>query len=248
AAARTARYAALRAAARKTGAAAVLLAHTLDDQAETVLIDLIRAAGTDAMAGMPASQTVDGTLFLRPLLDVARAETTAICGQLGLDYWDDPTNGDGVPAGEPLDVSYPLRSRVRHDLLPALSAFAGRDMARRLADGARVARRDVELLDRLADGACERAVTFDGDTARIDARRLADEDEAIRFRVVARVLARCAPGSGSRHVEAVEALVSRWHGQGPVTLPSKHVGFRWKHVIEVCEDVTHANRRRARQD
>lgn len=248
AAARTARYDALVDAARELQAAVVLLAHTRDDQAEGILIDLMRATGTDALAGMPAMQVVRGVCFLRPFLDLSRADTTAICEQLGLDYWDDPTNGEAWPADEPLPDGYPLRSRVRHTLLPQFSRFAGTDMACRLAQGARIARRDVEFLDSLAAQAEAQAVQYAGDGARLDARLLAGEPEAIRWRVIAHVLARCAPGSGERHVRAVEALVSSWHGQGAVELPRKHSAIRKKHVIEVCEDVTHANRRRARRD
>lgn len=115
----------------------MLLAHTRDDQAEGVLIGLIRTGGVDAVAGMPARQTVHGVRFVRPLLAVSRAQTTAICMDLGLEWWDDPTNGDAFAPDEPLPADYPLRSRVRHTLLPFLNEFAGRDMAERLAQGAR---------------------------------------------------------------------------------------------------------------
>lgn len=124
AAAREARYAALVGTARRWHATAVLLAHTKDDQAESILIDLIRAAGTDAFAGMPQTQLFDDVLVLRPLLGITRAQTTRICEDEGLEYWDDPTNGDAVPLETALPASYPLRSRVRHDLMPYLSAFA----------------------------------------------------------------------------------------------------------------------------
>lgn len=252
AAAREARYAALADAARRLGAEAVLLAHTRDDQAEGVLIGLIRSGGTDAVAGMPAVQHVEGVTFLRPFLDVTRAQTTAICADLGLRWWDDPTNGDAFDAREPLPERYPLRSRVRHTLMPALDAFAGRDMAAKLARGARAARRDVDYLEACAAPVFDACVEMGRDDrglpeARLDARRLALAPEALRFRVIARVLALCAPGSGSRHVDAVESLVSRWHGQQPVRLPSGYSANRKKHVIRVCEDGPHANRRRARQ-
>lgn len=253
AAARDARYRALADAARELDAAAVLLAHTKNDQAESVLIDLIRSGGVDAVAGMPPRQIVHGVRFLRPLLGVTRAQTTAICADARLDWWDDPTNGDAYAPDEPLPEDYPLRSRVRHTLLPLLSDFAGRDMVERLADGARIARRDVDWLDACADRVFDACVRIDERAdgvreATIDARRLAREPQALRCRVIAHVLAACAPGSGSAHVDAVEALVSRWHGQRPVPLPGKRSAHRKKHVIRVCEDVTHANRRRSGQD
>lgn len=253
AAARDARYAALVDEARRLGAAAVLLAHTKDDQAESVLIDLIRSGGVDALAGMPPEQCVDGVRFVRPFLDVTRAATTSICEGLDLDWWDDPTNGDAFAGGEALPAHFPLRSRIRHTLLPYLNAFAGRDMVAMLADGAAIARRDVDYLDARADDVFARTVTiaYDDDGAPhayIDARALAAEDAALRFRVVARTLSICAPGSGKRHVDAVEALVSHWRGQQAVRLPRKRTANRKKHVIEVCEDVTHANRRYRERD
>ncbi|OZB47829.1 MAG: tRNA lysidine(34) synthetase TilS, partial [Cellulomonas sp. 14-74-6] len=107
AAARDARYAALEEAARRTGAAAVLLGHTLDDQAETVLLGLARGSGARSLAGMPTRRGP----FRRPLLRLRRAETAAACTALRLVPWQDPTNA-AAPDG-------PRRSRVRHQLLPA---------------------------------------------------------------------------------------------------------------------------------
>ena len=200
AAAREARYAALVGTARRWHATAVLLAHTKDDQAESILIDLIRAAGTDAFAGMPQTQLFDDVLVLRPLLGITRAQTTRICEDEGLEYWDDPTNGDAVPLETALPASYPLRSRVRHDLMPYLSAFAGCDMVDRLARTARIARRDVEALNQEAERALAQTVEFEGNMRDLQADRLADDKlganidaralerwpEAIRYRVIAR--------------------------------------------------------------
>jgi len=107
AAARQARYNELCTAARESGAIAVLLAHTMDDQAETVLIGLLRSRGVDALAGMPQVFTRSGVTFALPLLTLTRAETTGICEDLGVEYWDDPTNGDAVDGELPND--YPLR-------------------------------------------------------------------------------------------------------------------------------------------
>src|SRR5215469_12310932 len=107
AAARRARYAALDVAAKECGAAAVLLGHTLDDQAETVLLGLARGSGGRSLAGMaPQSGR-----YLRPLLQIRRAQTAAACAALGLDSWDDPQNRD--PAF--------TRTRVRRELVPALT-------------------------------------------------------------------------------------------------------------------------------
>ena len=147
AAARAARYAALERAARETGAAAVLLGHTLDDQAETVLLGLARGSGARSLAGMPA---VRGHLR-RPLLDVRRADTLAVCAVLGLDPWHDPTN-----AGGPDD---PVRSRVRAHVLPVLERELGPGVATALARTATQLREDAVALEAAADELVVRART-----------------------------------------------------------------------------------------
>ena len=111
AAARDARHAALEAAANGTGAQAVLLGHTLDDQAEQVLLGLARGSGTRSLAGM---RPVRGRL-LRPFLGLRRADTLAICAAEGLDPWYDPSNADPSFA----------RSRTRVEVLPVLEAKLG---------------------------------------------------------------------------------------------------------------------------
>ena len=90
AAARQARYAAFELAAEESGASAILLGHTMDDQAETVLLGLARGSGARSIAGMaPAAGG-----YLRPLLGLRRAQTVAACAALGLDPWHDPQNDD----------------------------------------------------------------------------------------------------------------------------------------------------------
>src|SRR6185312_16945315 len=130
AAARTARYAAL------DGAVAVLLGHTLDDQAETVLLGLARGSGGRSLAGMPARRG----RYRRPLLAVRRAATGAACAELGLEPWQDPHNQDFRFA----------RARVRHQALPALEAALGPGVAEALARTAGQLRADAECLEELA--------------------------------------------------------------------------------------------------
>ena len=122
AAARDARYEALAVAAIDCGAAAVLLGHTRDDQAETVLLALARGGGPRGIAGMPARRLVSGVPFLRPLLDVSRVDTRAACAELGLRPWQDPHNADPAYA----------RSRVRA-ALPVLVEALGADLVDNLA-------------------------------------------------------------------------------------------------------------------
>ena len=266
AAARDARYAALVDAARETGAAMVLLAHTLNDQAETVMIGLARSGGLDAIVGMPEvtergesggessgeSGGKDGhdehdglgdpVRFVRPWLNVTRAQTTAICRELNIAWWDDPTNGDAVLASRPLDASYPLRSRIRHDLMPAMARCYGRDPAASLAAGTASARIDADYLDQAADRLAAQALSCDDGRVRIDARRLLDEHPALRRRVIVRALRTLGIPVAAVHVEAIDRLITDWHGQRPLVLPSQCSAIRKGHVIEVCEDRRHANR------
>ena len=267
AAARQARYDELCAAAHESGAIAVLLAHTMDDQAETVLIGLLRSRGVDALAGMPQVFTRSGATFARPLLTLTRAETTGICEDLGVEYWDDPTNGDAVDGELPDD--YPLRSRVRHDLLPAIERFAGFNVTRHFAESARLARMDKEYLDQRSDEVMGEAVTtvdwpassaaVSTDTPRacaaddtndsghgiglmIGVRRIACEPEAIRLRVIAHALSQAGVNASAAQIAAIDRLVVDWHGQGGVSLPRGYSANRKKHVIRVCQDGAHANR------
>jgi tRNA(Ile)-lysidine synthase len=203
AAARTARYAALAEAAERFGAEAVFLGHTRDDQAETVLLALARGAGPRGLAGMPYRK---GRL-VRPLLDVARADTRKACAALGLVPWDDPHNVDPAFA----------RSRVRASALPALIAALGPAVVDNLARSATQIAADNEALDALASAQLL--------SDRVDTLRVADLAglaAAVRTRVLhtwARRLG--APGGAlsHRHVAALDALVTDWRGQGSVHLP-----------------------------
>lgn len=248
--ARDARYRALCEEARTAGAAGVLLAHTMNDQAETVLIGLLRSGGVDALAGMPASFERDGVRFARPLLGLTRAETTAVCEDLGLPWWDDPTNGDDPAyAGGAGGGALPLRSRLRHEALPVLERIAGSGVVAHLADGARLIRADKAYLDMQAREASAVAVLDpQGDLVRLSARALAGAHPAIGRRVIAHALGAAGVAASARQVEAIARLASDWHGQGAVSLPSGCTAFRQKHVIRVCQDGGHANRRRSRSD
>ncbi|MFP5346483.1 MAG: tRNA lysidine(34) synthetase TilS [Actinomycetes bacterium] len=213
AAAREARYAALRKRAADAGAAAVLLGHTLDDQAETVLLALARGSGARSLAGMPLRRGI----FRRPLLNVPRDDVQATCDVLALTPWDDPSNADPRLA----------RSRVRSVLLPVLESELGPGVAAALARTARLLRADAEVLDRLAHEALARARTGSGPgpgdgELSLDVDRLAREPDGVRWRVLrlAAVSAGSPPGSlAHRHVLALDALVRDWHGQGEASLP-----------------------------
>jgi tRNA(Ile)-lysidine synthase len=204
AAAREARYSALSAAAVELGAAMVLLGHTRDDQAETVLLALARGSGPRGLAGMPERRVRNGVLFVRPLLDVGRAETRAACGAEGLPVWEDPHNVDSAFA----------RSRLR-----PLVAALGDGVVGNLARTARLVGADSAYLDGLAAEALARALDERGGLAVGEVERMPGP---IRTRVLhAWALRLGAPGTdlSHRHVDALDALVVRWHGQGAVALP-----------------------------
>ena len=200
AAARAARYAVLERAAEELGASAVWLGHTLDDQAEQVLLGLARGSGTRSLAGMPKRRPP----YERPLLALPKSTTRAACRALGLQPWEDPSNAD---------PSY-LRNRVRRALAD-LEVDLGPGLAAALARTADLARADADALDELADQARRRL----GPAPHAAADLLA-HPPAVRGRLW-RLLAREA-GAGaltSAHVRALEALLTDWHGQGPADLP-----------------------------
>ena len=212
AAARTARYQALDAAAGQTGAVAILLGHTLDDQAETVLLRLARGSGARSLAGMPSRRG----RYLRPLLPVRRATTQAACAALDLPVWDDPHNADPRFT----------RVRVRHEVLPVLESVLGPGVAEALARTAGQLRDDADALDALARTEAEAGPAGDGS---LETDRLAGLPAAIRSRVLRRaaVAAGCPPGSlTSGHVQQLGALVTGWRGQRWVDLPGGVRGFR----------------------
>lgn len=210
AAARDARYEALLAAAHRLNASAVLLGHTRDDQAETVLLALARGAGPKGLSGMPSARTVDGVDLVRPLLDVSREQTRKACAVAGLSPWDDPHN---------IDPSY-ARVRVRSEVLPALADVLGPRVVDNLARTAKLIAADTAALDALAGQALERART---DDAGLSVPVLAGLLPALRTRVLhSWALELGAPGGAlsQRHVAALDALITEWHGQGPVHLPT----------------------------
>jgi tRNA(Ile)-lysidine synthase len=207
-AARAARYAALAAAAREHGAR-VALGHTLDDQAETVLLGLGRGSGPRSVAGMVAAREDDGVLWWRPLLGVRRETTRRACADQELPVWDDPWNSD--PAY--------TRVRLRSEVLPLLEEVLGGGVAPALARTAELLREDLDALDGLAAAELARLAAEAGDGS-LPARPLEPLPAALRRRVLRGWLrAAGVPDLQAVHLHAVETLVTHWRGQGRADLP-----------------------------
>ncbi|MET1015903.1 MAG: tRNA lysidine(34) synthetase TilS, partial [Leifsonia flava] len=206
AAARSARYAAFDAAVTDTGASAVILGHTLDDQAETVLLGLARGAGASSLQGMaPASGQ-----YLRPLLAVPRSVTHAACVAEGLTPWTDPHNSD-------LSFS---RVRVRQAVLPVLERELGPGIAEALARTAEQLREDAEAFDAMIDEFIEEICEPAEAGIAVSVAALAANPAALRNRIIRLVASSEFGVSLSRaHTVAIAALVTDWHGQGPVDVP-----------------------------
>ena len=210
AAARDARRAALEDVADRLGATAILLAHTREDQAETVLLRLARGSGARSLAAMAP---ITGR-WRRPLLDLPRDVVRASASALA--FWEDPHNDD--PAYS--------RTRVRHGALPALIEALGPDVVVGLARSARLLGDDADALDSLAREAARAVTSPEGD---LEVVGLAALPRALRTRILrtAAIAAGCPAGSlTSAHVDRLEALVSDWHGQGAVDLPGGLAGER----------------------
>jgi tRNA(Ile)-lysidine synthase len=201
AAARRARYAALRA-ARPHPDSPVLLGHTRDDQAETVLLGLGRGSGARSLAGMRRWDPP----WLRPLLAVPRASTRAACAELGLPVWDDPHNADPRFT----------RVRLRREVLPLLEDVLSGGVATALARTADQLREDGDALDAIAAAALHD--TQDGDTLPL--APLAELHPAVRRRVLrAWLLGRGVTGLTATHLAAADVLAGRGPDRGGVAVP-----------------------------
>jgi tRNA(Ile)-lysidine synthase len=208
AAARAARYGAL---GDARAGAPVLLGHTLDDQAETVLLGLGRGSGPRSIAGIRPYDPP----WCRPLLGLRRAVTTAACAELGITAWQDPHNA------EPRFT----RVRLRGEVLPLLEEVLGGGVAEALARTATALQEDGAVLDGLAAAALATAGAADG----LDTQRLGPMPEAIRRRAIRGwLLAGGAIDLTDLQIRAVDALVTAWRGQGGVAVGG---GLRFQRLI-----------------
>ncbi|MBN1670350.1 MAG: tRNA lysidine(34) synthetase TilS [Kiritimatiellae bacterium] len=233
-AAREARYDFLVRAARRAGADTVATGHTADDQAETVLLKLLRGAGRRGLAGIPVQTCWKGMRVVRPLLDVSRRQVLAFLCREKLAWCEDESNRS--PAF--------LRNRVRHELLPLLESRinpAARDVLRRTA---RVLGEEDRWLDTLAQAGLA-ACTLDGSRAALDGGRLLQQPLAARRRIIRLWLARNGVGCDALDfdmVERIESLLRSSHGTATTPLPDCRAVRREYGTLRLADRVRSAAR------
>ncbi len=196
-------------------ATAVALAHHADDQAETVLMRLLRGAGPGGLAGMPYR---NGRGFIRPLLGVTRAELAAYLTERGLAWREDASNQDTAF----------LRNRIRHELLPLLEQY-NPAIRERLAATAAVLSDEHHLLDQLTKEVVDRACTEDGDAFACSVTQLAEQPPALRRRFLRLLLERLAGNLdhfSSRHIAAMEQLLNSPRPNAVLNLPQGITALR----------------------
>lgn len=216
AAARTARYEAFEQALVQTGATQIMLAHTRDDQAEQVLLGILRGSGTRSLAGIPRARGP----YVRPLLELSREDTEQICRGAGLEFWVDPSNAD---------TGY-RRNQVRHQILPFLREQLGAHLPEALARTAQRAAEDANALDQWAQKVWEQS----GQSVNLNT--LGPLPPAISSRVL-RIAAEKAGAVnlGSERTAALCALAGigqeKSKSAGPVQLDGKISAWRKRSVI-----------------
>jgi tRNA(Ile)-lysidine synthase len=209
AAARTARYSALETIRQQTKSHFVVLGHTASDQAETVLLGLVRGSGAKSLSGMGEKAGV----LLRPLLGIERATTESFCKDSGIKYWSDPQNKDQKF----------LRVLIRYKVLPFLELLLGGSVAKSLIRTADQLREDDQYLDAQAAKSFKNNAKVSGSGISFDAKALAKLPSAILNRVIKKALDGFGSESARTHVLAVSDLVLSWHGQKPLALPGVRV-------------------------
>ncbi|MDR2538891.1 MAG: tRNA lysidine(34) synthetase TilS [Bifidobacteriaceae bacterium] len=203
--ARKVRYQALQEFAESVNSDCVLLGHTENDQAETVLLGLLRGSGLKSISGMPAQRGI----FYRPFLSgVTRADTEKICQELGWEYWNDPMEG--------------LRGQVRHQLLPEFAKVAGKPLVSNLANTALILQEADQALDIIA----EKLMRYLYQDSKLKASALKDQPAGIRKRIYASILKSVKSEEQDivrAHLDGIDQLVIDWHGQQAIQVPNFNV-------------------------
>jgi tRNA(Ile)-lysidine synthase len=230
-AARRLRYAFLSEIARETGAHAIATGHTLDDQAETVLMRVLRGTGPWGLAGIPPVRTHDGVRLIRPMIEVPRATVEASLRETGASWREDLTNRDLAM----------LRNRVRRVLLPALEGY-NPDVRRTLARLAEVTRDEILALDALAVRRVTAVLSKRGATVRIALAPFTRLDPALQRRALREAVRRSRgniEGVGFVHLEGARHVALAGRRGAVAELPGglrMTRGGRWLELRDRLED------------
>jgi len=209
AAAREARYSALEKIRRQTKSDFIVLGHTQSDQAETVLLGLVRGSGAKSLSAMAPRTGV----LLRPLLGIDRATTEQFCKDSGISFWNDPQNSD----------TRFVRVMIRKKVLPFLEKHLGVGIAKNLVKTSEQLRDDDDYLSQVAQKTFRKIAKSSGKSLSFAVSDLEKLPAAILNRVIKIALDSFEKESSRAHVLAVADLVSSWHGQKPLSLPGVRV-------------------------
>ena len=216
--ARTERYGAITSVLEELGGGVAAVGHTADDQAETVLLALLRGGGLESVSGMgPVVRPI-----VRPLIDVERGQTVAFCRAIGVRPRRDPMNED--PAF--------MRVAVRRRVIPALERAVGRNVRSTLVRTAALLREDAELLQELATRAARGVVSKEGQEILLRVDALESLPKPLAGRIVRTELHALFAVPETSHVESVLSLVSRRPGQ-KVSLPQGLLAKREREYLRL---------------
>lgn len=219
--ARKARYQAFAEALRETGAAGVALAHTLDDQAETVLLGLARGSGPSGLKGMADK---DG-LYHRPFLGLTRETLRQALRDAGIKWWDDPHNDDESFA----------RVSVRKNVIPVLEKVLGPGVSEALARTAELFREDSATLDSQAEEWFQKHVTERAGECSVAVSDLAGLGSALQTRVLRAMVVAVGGGAPSYiHTKQMLKLIHQWRGQSSLNLSGASVERKDGRIIAVA--------------
>ncbi|MFM7014645.1 MAG: tRNA lysidine(34) synthetase TilS [Actinomycetota bacterium] len=221
AAARDARYSALEKIKEETQADFILLGHTANDQAETVLLGLTRGSGARSLSGMRERNGI----YLRPLLSLERSDTEQFCRDSEIKFWRDPHNQD---------PSF-LRVRIRTKVLPFLAKELGAGIFNGLIRSAQQLREDSEYLELTANRLAKRILNQTPRGIELDVSAIEKLAPALRNRVIKIALESQGREMSRIHVLATAELVTDWHGQKPLSLPGVRV-MREGKVIRISQE------------
>ena len=216
AAARAARYKALESIRIESKSDFIVLGHTANDQAETVLLGLTRGSGSRSLSGM----SVKSEKLLRPLLSIERATTEQFCKDENISPWQDPQNKD---------LKF-LRVRIRKVVLPFLEKQLGNGILSNLIRTSSQLQEDDQYLSLVAAKAFKRIAKTTSNSLSLAQPELLKLPESIRNRVIKSAIDYFEVDSSRAHVLAVADLVSNWHGQKPLALPGVRVERKGKTI------------------